>query len=409
VREGLADGDRGASGQLWHRLGANLVVVELAITVVLLAGAGLLGQSLYRLLHVRLGFDSTHLATVQVMASGTVYKNNEQEVELYREIVRRVSSLPGVQSVGMTSMLPVQCNCAIDRIHFLGRLYHGENNDVDERHVSAGYFSTLKVSLLRGRFFNETDDAFHPGVAVINQALANKYFPNQNPIGQSIANDEAGRPSTWEIVGVIDDLHEGPLDVDTWPAEYFPINQAQQNFFSLVVRTRQDAGSLLPEIVNSLHQIDPSLAISDEGTMNQKIDNTQAALLHRFSAWLVGMFAAMALLLSVVGLYGAISYSVTQRTREIGIRMALGAQRVSVLSMILGDAAILLASGIAIGLVVSVASTSVLQSMLYGTSVRNPVVLILVAIAVALAGFIAAYVPAFRAASVNPTQALRSE
>ncbi len=136
VRDGLADGDRGAASRFWRRLGANLVVVELAIAVVLLAGAGLLGKSLYRLLHVPLGFDPNHLATLQVMAPDTIYQSDEQIAGLYREIVRRVSSLPGVESAGITSMLPVQCNCPIDRIQFPGRPYHGEHNEVDERHVS---------------------------------------------------------------------------------------------------------------------------------------------------------------------------------------------------------------------------------------------------------------------------------
>ena len=208
------------------------MVVELAVAVVLLAGAGLLGKSFYRLLHVPLGFDPNHLATVQVTAPGTVYKTDEQTVALYREIVRRVSSLPGVESAGMTSMLPVQCNCAIDRIHFPGRPYHGEHNDVDERHVSADYLPALKAPLIRGRFFTDADDASRPGVAVINQTLAKKYFPNEDPIGQRIANDEGGHPSVWEIVGVVDDVREGPLDVETWPAEYFPINQTQRPFVS---------------------------------------------------------------------------------------------------------------------------------------------------------------------------------
>ncbi len=190
VRDELASGDRGTSGQLWRRLGANMAVVELAVAVVLLAGAGLLGQSLYRLLHVPLGFDPNHLATVRVMAPGTVYKNNEQTAALYGEIRGRVSSLPGVQSAGMTSLLPVQCNCNTDSIQIPGRPSNGEHNEVVERHVSPEYLTALRARLVSGRLFTEAEDASRPGVAVINQALARKYFPGEDPIGQRIADNE---------------------------------------------------------------------------------------------------------------------------------------------------------------------------------------------------------------------------
>jgi macrolide transport system ATP-binding/permease protein len=409
VRDGLAEAGRGGSSRLWRRLGANLVIVELAIAVVLLAGAGLLGKSLYRLLHVPLGFDPDHLATVEVMAPGTVYQSDEQIVGLYREIARHVSSVPGVELAGMTSMLPVDCDCSIDRIHFVGRPYHGEHNDVDERHVSPGYLPALKATLVRGRFFTDADDATRPGVAVINQALARKYFPNENPIGQQIADDEGGRSSVWEIVGVVDDIREGPLDADTSPAEYFPINQARQNTFSLAVRTRQDAATLLPLLVSTLHQIDANLGVSDETTMNAKIDATQAALLHRFSAWLVGGFAVIALLLGVVGLYGVIAYSVSQRTREIGVRMALGAQRNSVYKLVMREAGWLTVTGLAIGLVCSVGASMFIRKLLFGVQAWDAVTLACVAVSLALASMAASFLPAHRAASVNPVEALRSE
>jgi len=390
-------------------MGANLVVVELAIAVVLLASAGLLGQSLYRLLHVPLGFDPNHLATVRVMAPGTVYKTDEQTVGLYREIARRVSSLPGVELAGVTSMIPVQCNCDIDRIQFPGKPYHGEHNDVDERHVSAEYLPTLKARLLRGRFFTDAEDASRPGVAVINQALARKYFPGQNPIGQRIADDEGGLPSMWEIVGEVEDVREGPLDVATWPAEYFPINQTRDNYFSLAVRTRQAPGALLPVLVSTLHQLDPSLGVSDEATMTERIDGTQAALLHRFSAWLVGGFAALALLLSVVGLYGVIAYSVSQRTHEIGVRMALGAQRSTVYRLILKEAGWLIGVGIVIGLGCSVAAATLMRGLLFGIRSWDLPTLAAVTAVLAISGLLASFIPARRAASINPVEALRAE
>jgi len=379
------------------------------VAVVLLAGAGLLGQSLYRLLHVPLGFDPNHLATLQVMAPGTAYKTDEQTVGLYREVVRRISSLPGVESVGMTSMLPAQCECASDRIQFPGRAYHGEHNEVDERHVSAGYLATLKTRLVRGRLFTDREGASMPGVAVINQALARRYFPGQDPIGQRIADDEFGTPHVWEIVGVVDDVREGPLDADIQPTEYFPLNQTLDHGFSVAVRTRQAASALLPVLVSTLHQIDPSLGVSDEATMNAQIDATQAALLHRFSAWLVGGFAAMALVLGGVGLYGVIAYSVSQRTREIGIRMALGARRGSVYRLVMLQSGWLTFAGLAIGLVCSMGASIVIRNLLFGVQPWDPVTLASVAMLLALVSMAASFVPAHRAASVNPTDALRVE
>jgi predicted permease len=409
IRAGLSDGDRGAASQIWRRLGANLVVFELAIAVVLLAGAGLLGRSFYRLLHVPLGFDANHLATTEVSVPGTIYPTSEQTVELYREVVRRATSLPGVESAGLTSRLPVGCNCPTDGIRIVGRPYHGEHNEVNERHISANYLPTLKATLVRGRFFTETDDASRPGVTVINEALARKYFPGQDPVGQSIADDEGGVPSVWQIVGVVDDVREGPLDADIAPTEYFPINQTGDHSFTLVVRSSQDASALLPVLVSTLHQINLDLGVSDEATMIEKIDMTQAALLHRFSAWLVGGFAAMALILGVVGLYGVIAYSVGQRTREIGVRMALGAQRSSVYNLVIRQAAWLTLAGLTIGLFCSLGTSMLMRSLLFGVQAWDAVTLICVSVLLGLASLAASFLPARRAASVNPVEALRAE
>jgi macrolide transport system ATP-binding/permease protein len=409
VRDGLADGGRGSGSPLWHRLGAKMVMVELAVAVVLLAGAGLLGKSFYRLLHVRLGFDPNHLATVRVMAPDSAYGGDKQIVSLHREIVRRISNLPGVESVGLTSMLPVQCNCAIDDIQIEGRPFQGEHNEVDERHISSEYLPALKARLLRGRLFSDSDDASNAGVAVINETLARKFFPGEDPIGNRIANDEGGRPSMWEIVGVVEDVREGPLDVDAWPTEYFPMSQTRDHYFSLAVRTQQDAGSLLPVLVSTLHEIDPNLGTSDEMTMNDQIGSTQTALLHQFSAWLVGGFAAMALILGVVGLYGVIAYSVSQRTREIGIRMALGAGRSAVYRLVIGQAGWLTGAGLAIGLVCSLGASLLMRSLLFGVEAWDAVTLVCVAMLLGLASMVASFLPARRAARVDPMVALRDE
>jgi macrolide transport system ATP-binding/permease protein len=213
----------------------------------------------------------------------------------------------------------------------------------------------------------------------------------------------------WEIVGVVDDIREGPLDVDTSPAEYFPISQTRDHSFSLAVRTQQDAATLLPVLVSTLHQIDPNLGVSDEATMTAKIDATQAALLHRFSAWLVGGFAAVALVLGVIGLYGVVAYSMNQRTREIGVRMALGAQRGSVYRLVMRQAGWLTEAGLAIGLICSVGASLLMQNLLFGVAAWDAMTLICVAVSLGLASIAASFLPARRAASVNPVEALRAE
>jgi macrolide transport system ATP-binding/permease protein len=409
IREGLVDGDRGAAGRMWRRFGANLVVVELAVAVVLLAGAGLLGKSFYRLLHVELGFDPNQLATVLVMAPDNVYGKDAQKLALYREMERRVGALPGVETVGLTSLEPVACNCNTDWIRIVGKPYNGEHNEVDERDISPAYFPTLKARLVRGRLFREDEDATKPQVIVINEALARRYFPGEDPIGQKIGNGSLDPKSLREIVGVVADVREGALDDPQWPAEYQELYYSPDSYVTVVVRTEQEPGGFLPTLVSTLHGIDPNLGVMDETTMNGRIGKTQTALLHRFSSWLVGGFAAMALVLGVVGLYGVIAYSVSQRTREIGVRMALGAQRSSVYRMVLKEAGRLIAVGVVVGLAGSVAAAMLMRKLLFGVAAWDAPTLIGVAAVLSIFALLASYIPARRAARVNPTEALRAE
>ncbi|MGH9454957.1 MAG: ADOP family duplicated permease, partial [Terriglobia bacterium] len=239
VREGLAEGGRTSAGTLWRRFGSNLVVVELAIAVVLLVGAGLLGKSFYRLLHVDLGFQPDHLAMLWVAAPEVSYGKDEQAVRLGRQVVSRIASLPGVESVGLSSRPPLSGNGNTDWIRFVGRPYHGEHNEVPFREVSSGYFKTLQAKLLRGRYFTDAEDESKPRVAIINQALARKYFSGEDPIGQRIGDDDLSPKSIKEIIGVVDDVREGSLDSEIWPAEYIPFNQSSNTYFGLVVRTSQ--------------------------------------------------------------------------------------------------------------------------------------------------------------------------
>ncbi len=409
IREGLSEGGRSAAGRFWQRIGANLVVVELAVAVVLLAGAGLLGQSFYRLLHVENGFDTTHLATVQVMALGSTYAKDEQSVELFKTIERRLGALPGVESVGITTALPVNCNCNTDWIRIVGKPFHGEHNEVDERDVNPAYFATLKAKLIRGRFFTDSDDANHPNVTVINEALAKKYFPGEDPIGKMIGNGDLADKSLRQVVGVIANMREGALDEDLWPAEYFPIYHSPDSFISVAVRTAQDEKTILPSMVSTLHAIDPNLGVYGESTMTMQIESSQSSLLHQFSTWLVGGFAAMALVLGVIGLYGVIAYSVSQRTREIGVRMALGAQRGSVYKLVMRQAGALTVAGLGIGLICSVGASLLMRKMLFGVQAWDLPTLLAVVLVLGLSAMAASFLPAHRAASVSPTDALRAE
>lgn len=409
IREGLGEGGRSAAGRLWQRLGANLVVVELAVAVVLLAGAGLLGKSFYRLLHVENGFDTTHLATVQVMALGSNFAKPEQRVALYRAIEQRLRAMPGVEHVGITTNLPVQCNCNTDWIRIVGKPFHGEHNEVDERDVNPDYFATLKARLIRGRVFAADDDATHPQVTVINEALARKYFPGEDPIGKMIGNGDLSEKSMRQVVGVIKNMREGALDDEVWPAEYFSIYHEPDSVFTVAVRTEQDEKTVLPGLVSTLRGIDPTLGVRGEMTMTQQIEMSQSSLLHEFSTWLVGGFAAIALVLGVVGLYGVISYSVSQRTREIGVRMALGAQRASVYKLVMRQAAWLIAGGLCAGLVCAVGAAVLMRKVLFGVQAWDVPTLAGVVLVLGMAAMLASFLPARRAASVNPTEALRAE
>ena len=409
MREGLADGARGSAGTLWRRFGANLVVLELTIAMILLVSAGLLGKSFYRLLHVDLAFQPDHLATLQISLPELTYSKDEQVVAIGRQIISRVQKLPGVQSAGLTSVLPVSGNGNTDWIRFVGKPYNGEHNEVNQRDVGADYFKTLQAKLIRGRFFTDEDDALKPKVAIINQTLANKYFPGEDPIGRKYGDTTLSPGSIREIVGIVDDVKEGSLDSEIWPAEYTAYNQNADTYLNLIVRTSQDEKLILPTLGAAIHQIDPGIGTMGEATMNQLISNSETAYMHRSSAWLVGGFAAMALLLGVVGLYGVIAYSVSQRTREIGVRMALGAQKSSVYRMILKEAGWLTGLGIFAGLVCSIAAATLMRKVLFGIRSWDMPTLVGVAVLLGVSALLASYFPARRAASVNPVEALRAE
>jgi hypothetical protein len=294
-------------------------------------------------------------------------------------------------------------------IAMVGLPWHGEHNDSLEREVSTDYFRTLKATLLEGRYFTDADDESKLKKVIINKTLADRFFPGVNPVGRMIADLDLTPKTMKEVIGVVNDVKEGALDQERWPAIYFAFNQGPDLSYGVVVRTSQDAGAALPMITATIREVNPGIGVWDEMTMTGKIENSPAAYLHRSSAWLVGGFAAVALVLSVMGLYGVIAYSVSQRTREIGVRMALGAQRGSVYRLILREAGWLIGAGVVVGLGCSLAAGTMMRTLLFGVRAWDVPTLAAVALVLGVFALMASYVPARRAASVNPVEALRAE
>ena len=286
---------------------------------------------------------------------------------------------PGVTAVGLTSVLPVSFNGNTTWVRFVGRPYNGEHNEVNQRDVSPGYLATLGARLVAGRYFTADDDATRPKVVVINQAMARMYFPNQDPVGQRIGDTSLTPASITEIVGVVGDVREGALNQDIWPAVYLPIAQSPDTDFAVVVRTAQAPAGIVPSLAAAIRQLDGDLGIFGEAVIADRIQTSPAAYLQRSSAWLVGGFAAVALILGVVGLYGVIAYSASQRTREMGVRMALGAGRGAVYRLILREAGGLALVGIVVGLAGAVAAATFMRKLLFDTPPWDVATLVTVA------------------------------
>jgi ABC-type antimicrobial peptide transport system permease subunit len=258
---------------------------------------------------------------------------------------------------------------------------------------------------VQGRYFTEQEDASRPPVAVINRSLAAKYFPSENALGRQVNLDGSKK----EIIGVVNDIQEGQLDAAPRAAMYVPFNQDPDIDFAVIIRTSQDERSVLPLLAAAIHEIDPGLATFNTVTMRERIHDSPTAYLHRCAAWLVGGFAILALVLGVVGLYGVIAYSVSRRTREIGVRMALGAQKSSVYELILKEAGLLTVLGVVAGLACAIGSAAFMGKLLFGVRSWDIPTLASVATLLGISTLVASFIPARRAASVNPVEALRAE
>jgi len=405
--QALAEGSRGSAGLTWRRLGARLVIVELAVAMVLLASGVLLARSLYAVLHIDLGMRTDHVVMMAVNAPPSV-DDDARRVAFHRRVLERVRALPGIVAAGTTTARPLQGGNT-NWIRVDGRPYHGEHNEVNARSIDEGYFAAIGARVLRGRGILASDDPSAPLVVVINRAFERQYFPGEDPIGRRILYAPTTRTPPIAIVGIVDDIKENPLDATTPPTMYIAVAQDANSGFWLFARTAQSEESILPALSAAIREIDPGIATFAGRGLTSWIDGSEPAYLRRAAAWIVGGFATLAWLLGIVGLYGVIAYSVGRRTREIGVRMALGAPRGSVSRLIVGEAGRLVALGIAGGTVAAVAAAASVRMLLFGVRAWDVPTLAIVAAVLGASALVASYVPARRAAALNPVDALRAD
>ena len=411
LTESLKEGGRGSGdGARRNRIRGVLVVSELAIAVVLLVGAGLLIQSLWRLQHVSPGFQSQNLLTFVVGIPDVKYPT-EKQAPFYRDLITRIESLPGVRSASSVIPLPLSGEAFSISFETEGRpVAKGNQPSADFFSINSGYFKTLGVSMLKGRDFNERDGEKAPAVIIVNQAFAQKFFPGEDPVGKhikpGISTDE-NKPAMREIVGVVADVRNRNLSSELRAGYFVPAAQIPFDEMTVVVRTTNDPHSLITAVQNEVHSMDRELPVFNVKTMDEYISATVAA--PRFNTTLLAIFAAVALVLTIVGLYGVMSYSVAQRTNEIGIRMALGARVTDVLALVFKQGMILVLIGEVIGLAGAFALTRLIRGLLFGVAPTDFRTFIAVAAVLAAVALLATLIPARRAARVDPLVALRYE
>ena len=393
-----------------RRISSNtLTVLQFGLTTILLAAAGLLGGSLLRVLSVHPGFNPDHLLTLQVFLSPVKYPERDSKSAItLHEMLESIRTLPGVRSAGLVNALPITGGPSTEFV-IEGRPAPrlGDEPGADIRVADSQYFSTMRIPLVAGRIFTEQDNAASVRVVVINQTLARTFWPSENPVGQRITMKDWGPPLTGEIVGVVGDVKTNGLDEQVGPMIYWSYYQFGLIFNSIVVRTESEPLLVVSAVKGRIWSVDKNQPVSQIQTMDQVLSQSLAR--RRLYVVLLGVFATVALLLAAAGIYGVVSYSVTQRTREMGIRVALGAERVDILRIIVLQAAKLAIAGELAGILLALAITRLMTSMLFGITAVDPFTFAGVVVLLSVTAFAACYIPARRAMRVDPMVALRYE
>lgn len=407
LNETLKDAGRGSTeGGRRQLIRSSLVVLEVASALVLLVGAGLLIKSFLRLQQVDPGFNPKNTLTASVALPQKKYPEEKQQAAFYQQLLEKISALPGVQAAATAVVVPLSGNDYVLGFEIEGRPKVENQPSTNYYAVSADYFKAMGIPLLRGRVFTDRDTADTTRVAVINESMAQKFFPHEDPLGKRI--HVTNGPTTYrEIVGIVGDVKEYGLDRATPLQTYEPFLQKPNSSMFLIVRAAGDPANLSGAIRREVLSLDKEQPVASLRTLEQLIATTIAQ--QQFSMTLLGVFAAVALLLSAIGIYGVLSYAVTQRTNEIGIRMALGADQGAVLKLVVGQGMLLTLTGIGAGLVAALALTRVLATLLFGVSATDPLTFGAIALLLMLAALLACWIPARRAMKIDPLVALRYE
>jgi putative ABC transport system permease protein len=413
LNEALKGGSKASAsgvGRNWLR--SALIVGELALAVILLAGAGLLINSFIRLNRVELGFTPENVLAAELNLSANKYPKGENRVAFLQLLQEQVKSLPGVRSVSFTSTLPFSGGGVTSSFKIKGREWPANEKMpmVGTCTVMPDYFDTMGIPLLHGRQFTESDDKSRPGAAIINDAFARQFFPNDNPLGQSVtslANRDKDSPAEFEVVGVIANVRGLALDKEPRPEIYTPYRQTPWTFGQVVMRTENDALTLASTVRRQIKSLDPGQTVPSVNTVENLIASSVKP--QRFNLLLLSIFAATGLMLAFVGVYGVMSYHVADSTREIGVRMALGAQTADVLKLVLRQGARLTLFGVVIGLAGAFGLTRLMVGFLYGVKPADPLTFVAVSVLLVFVAALACYFPARRATKVDPMVALRYE